>query len=90
MTAHSDCTNYVYIGAATKHLTPQAFNFLASFGGPGDLNASGGGFFCSSSNGLPLLLLHPKPPPEAFKSPGPPNLAKQLNAWGVECLVAAL
>ena len=24
---------------------------------------------------LPLLLPHPKPPPEAYKSPGPPKLA---------------
>ena len=39
---------------------------------------------------LLLLLLQKMPPPEAFKSPGSPKLAKQLKAWGVKCLVAAL
>ena len=39
---------------------------------------------------LPLLLPQPKPPPEADKSPGPPQLAitvKKLSAWELSCLV---
>ena len=35
----------------------------------------------------PLLLLQKKPPPEAYKSPGPPKLAINSYLLGVICLV---
>ena len=81
---------HVYIYAATKYITPKHITFIASFVGPGDLNASGGGFLCSSSSGLPLLLPQTKPPPEADKSPGPPKLAINSYLLGVICLVRPL
>ena len=40
------------IGAGVEHITPSIQLFIASFGGPGDLYASGGGFFCRSSGGF--------------------------------------
>ena len=50
--------------------------FMGSFGGPGDLYASGGGFGCGKSSGKATTANTAKATPtEAYKSPGPPKLA---------------
>ena len=46
-----------------------------SFGGPGDLYASGGGFGRGKSSGKATTATTEKAAPEAYKSPGPPKLA---------------
>ena len=63
------------VSAATGHLTLKQITCLVSFGGTGVLFASGGAFFVVEVVAKPLLVLQKKPPPEAYKSPGPPKLA---------------
>ena len=37
------------LGGRTEQITPKQITFIASFGGPGDLSASGGGFGCCTN-----------------------------------------
>ena len=84
---HSELFGEPKVRAATKHLTPKHLTFIPSLGGPGGLDAPGGGFPGSNSSGKLLLVLQRKPPPEASKPPGPPKLAMKAICLGVICLV---
>ena len=59
------------------------FVVFGVFGGPGGGFGGPGGTFLnlSSSSGLPLLLLPPKPPPGPPKPPPGPSLSRKLRPY---------